>query len=93
MMFVFFELHLCVCVLCTDHFPDAYSGANIKIRDTLNNLLLKVCGVSKLVASCMFLICKCVVFFSNHKTGRRPLVFLFFALKARYDVTFKHACP
>ena len=26
----------------TYHFPDAYSGQNTKIRDTLNNLILKV---------------------------------------------------
>jgi len=27
-----------------DHFPDAYVGQNTKIRDTLNNLILKVSG-------------------------------------------------
>ena len=27
--------------LCADHFPDAYAGQNTKIRDTLNNLILK----------------------------------------------------
>ena len=26
---------------CADHFPDAYAGNNTKIRDTLNNLILK----------------------------------------------------
>tara|TARA_B100001115_G_C15434023_1_gene203807 strand:- start:22 stop:438 length:417 start_codon:yes stop_codon:yes gene_type:complete len=26
---------------CADHFPDAYAGQNTKIRDTLNNLILK----------------------------------------------------
>ena len=25
----------------TYHFPDAYAGSNTKIRDTLNNLILK----------------------------------------------------
>jgi len=28
-------------LLCADHFPDAYAGQNTKIRDTLNNLILK----------------------------------------------------
>ena len=32
---------LCIACLCADHFPDAYAGQNTKIRDTLNNLILK----------------------------------------------------
>ena len=27
--------------MCADHFPDAYAGSNTKIRDQLNNLILK----------------------------------------------------
>ena len=27
----------------TYHFPDAFVGSNVKIRDTLNNLIVKVC--------------------------------------------------
>ena len=27
--------------LCADHFPDAFYGQNNRIRDTLNNLILK----------------------------------------------------
>lgn len=37
-------LVLCLLLLLfvlEDHFPDAYAGTNTKIRDTLNNLILK----------------------------------------------------
>lgn len=30
------------CLLCADHFPDAFAGSNLRLRDTLNNLILQV---------------------------------------------------
>lgn len=36
------RLQCFTCLLfVTDHFPDAFAGSNTKIRDTLNNLLMR----------------------------------------------------
>ena len=47
-------LHALTCddVRFADHFPDAFYGQNNKIRETLNNLILKVRVLLRVVVQC-----------------------------------------